>query len=128
MATERAAKPHGGSGRRWLVVVVIPDEAEDPKDAEHEQHDRDPQLHGETNRRRYRDIEDDDGHAHGQHGRAVPDAPEGTDEGPGVEAARPVHDGRHRDHVVGIGGVLEAEEKAQPQGGNQSGVHRPQAM
>jgi hypothetical protein len=109
-------------------VVVILDEADDAKDTEHEQHHRHPQLQGEANRRRHRDIEDDDGHAHGQHGRAVADAPEGADEGSGVEAARPAHDGCHRDHMVGIGGVLEAEEKAQPQRGQQSGVHRLQAM
>src|SRR5882724_2603764 len=122
---ERAPKAHRGARLGWLLLAVaIPNEPDDAEDTEHEEHHRDYQLEGQADGRRHREVEDDDRHAGRDDGGRMPDAPEGADERPRVEAARAADNRRHGDDVIRVRRMLEPEEKAQTQRGQQASIHQ----
>ncbi len=91
------------------------------EDAEGDQHQGDGELHGQADGRRDDDVEDDDQYADQRDGDGVAESPQGTDQRAVQEAAAAIEDGRDGDHVVGIGRVAHAEQKAEAGEGQELG-------
>ena len=88
-------------------------EAERP---EANEHGGDEQLEARRHPRVQREIQREQGTAGDGEGGHVAEPPQSADERPGEEAALPRHDGRHGHEVIGIGGVLQAEDEPQGNG------------
>jgi hypothetical protein len=76
------------------------------------QHEADSQFHGEANARRNRQVEQNNRRADQQDRNGVANAPEDSDQAGVPDAALAAHNGGHRDDVVRIGGVADAEQKS----------------
>ena len=102
----------GGDGWRETCGDLLHDACE-IEQAEHDEHDRDAELHRQTGARRYLHAEEDDERAHNKDGHGMAKAPYGTDEGGVADASLLADDGGDGDDVVGVSRVPHAEHQAQ---------------
>ena len=75
------------------------------------QHEADGKFHGETDARRDYQIEEDDSCADQNDGDGVSDAPENPYQASVPDVLLTANNRAHRDHVVGIGCVPDAEQE-----------------
>ena len=99
-----------------------PERVAESQHAQDDQHRSDGHLESTAHRRRDRELEPDDDRAHDRQGRHVAGAPEGSDHRPAGEAALAGEDRRHRDEVVRVGRVLQAEEEPEHERRDRRGV------
>jgi hypothetical protein len=82
-------------------------------DTEQDQHEPDGELHRQPDPGRDDPAEQDDAASDHQDSQGVPQAPERADQRRSRRTPVAGHDGRHRDDMIGVGGVAHAEEEPQ---------------
>jgi hypothetical protein len=84
------------------------------QDSQHDQHEADREFHSKADARRDHQIEENDGRAHKNDGDGVSDAPEHPDQPSMPNVLLAAHNRAHRDYMVRIGCMPDAQQEAHP--------------
>ena len=87
---------------------------------EHDQHQADGKLHGQSQPNWNHDVEKDNGAAYEKDGKRMTESPEDADQRGTFSAPLLTDDRRHGNHVIGVGGVPHPQEKSNRDNGNQA--------
>jgi hypothetical protein len=89
--------------------------------AEQNQHQADGKFHGQADAHWNYEAKENDAGADGDDGERVAATPENADESGFGNGALAADDGGDGDHVIGVGGMAHAQEKADGQNGESAG-------
>ena len=88
--------------------------------AQEDQHQPDRQFHGQPKAWRDRQVEHDDSRADQHNGDGMTETPKHTDHTRMADALLPADNSRDRDHVIGIGGMTDAQQEAHANDGQET--------
>ena len=94
-------------------------EAEYVHQTENDQHQANRKLHAEAHTRRDYEVKENNCGADSENRQCMAETPERPDRRGLQYAALPADDGRHRDDMIGIGGVPHPEKESQRDDGEQ---------